>query len=152
MNKNSMDAAVKMAEPQAVVIPESELEITHVRSSGKGGQNVNKRDTKAVVRFNIVDSDTLTNEQKDLILARLEHRINENGELIVTAQEERSQKQNTESAIRKLNNLINKSLEREAERIATVPTESAKDRRIREKEERGRLKQLRQKITGQGED
>jgi len=158
MNKNF--AALKMEnigrgkeeENESVIIPESEMEITHVRSSGKGGQNVNKRDTKAVIRFSVIDSRFLSADQKEIILDKLAHRINENGELIVTAQEERSQKQNTESAIGKLNKLINNALARQAERIATEPSERAKERRISNKGERGRLKDLRQKIRTHNED
>src|SRR6185503_9157938 len=74
-----------------ITIPEHELEITASRSGGAGGQHVNKTDTKITIRFNIKNSSALTEEQKQLILEKLQSRITEDGDLIIHNSESRSQ-------------------------------------------------------------
>jgi ribosome-associated protein len=85
-----------------MIIPEDELVITFARSSGKGGQNVNKTSTKVFVHWFIENSTVLTDDEKNRIRAKLANRINNQDELVVFSEEERSQAQNKELAIARL--------------------------------------------------
>lgn len=126
-------------------IPENELDFSFSRSGGKGGQNVNKVETKAMVRWNVLQSPSLTDEQKKLITEKWKNRINDKGELIVAAQEERSQLQNKERARQILTDLVNSALEIAAERIPTKTPRRAKEARLKEKTKRSEIKAQRQK-------
>jgi ribosome-associated protein len=126
-------------------VPESELKFSFSRSSGKGGQNVNKVETKVLARWNVLQSPSLTNEQKKLIMAKWPNRINEKGELIVAAQEERSQLQNKRRAEQILNELVNSALTVAPERKPTQIPSSAKEARLREKARHSEKKAIRQK-------
>lgn len=134
---------------EKIIIPEKEYTIDFVRSSGHGGQNVNKLATKTQLRFNIGLSNTLSEEQKMRIRQQLAHRITKNDELILGSQAERSQWQNRKNVIEKLHQLINEALEPEKERIPTKPTRSSREKRIHEKKHRGEIKKMRQKPLGE---
>ncbi len=127
-------------------IPESELEFSFSRSGGKGGQNVNKLETKATVRWNFKQSAVLNDAQKHLIAEKLKNRINEKGELIVSAQEERSQLQNKERAIEILNQLAQSALTVAPERIPTKIPRSAQEKRLKEKARQAQKKEMRQGV------
>ena len=126
-------------------IPEAELEFSFSRSGGKAGQNVNKVETKAMVRQNVLQSPSLTDEQKKLIAEKWPNRINDKGELIVAAQEERSQLQNKERARQILTDLVNAALDVDPERRATKVPRRAKEARLKEKQLQSRKKESRQK-------
>jgi len=114
-------------------------------ATGPGGQNVNKRATKIELRWRANDSAYFGDEEKALILERLRNRINKEGELIVSAQKERSQSRNREIAYEKLHELIQEALRVEPERILTKPSMGEKEKRIRGKKYQGAKKELRQK-------
>jgi len=126
-------------------VPEEEIEISFGRSSGPGGQNVNRRDTKAILRWKIEDSTVFTDEEKDKIREVLANRINKEDILIVEAQKERMQLRNKEIALEKLNQLIEDALKPEEERIPTKPTKASKERRITGKKKTAQKKESRQK-------
>jgi ribosome-associated protein len=129
-----------------IEIPENELEITFARSSGPGGQNVNRRETKVQVRWNINKSQILIDEEKELIRERLKSQITKEGDIIVESDETRYQPQNREIAVWRLNELVNRALKKEKKRFPTKPNKGAKERRLEEKRKKSELKQSRQKI------
>ena len=92
----------------AELIPE--LEFSTSRSSGPGGQNVNKVSTKVIIRWNLLHSTLITDEQKMLLLNKLASQLTREGELIINSQESRSQLQNKKLALEKLDTLLRKAL------------------------------------------
>lgn len=116
------------------------------RSSGPGGQNVNKVNSKIELRFNIQDSSALTDVQKTILLTKLATRINSEGFLVVVSQRNRSQLDNKEDAITKTILLITKALLPVKPRKSTRPTKSSIEKRLTEKKINADKKQNRQKI------
>ena len=110
-----------------------ELNFTFSRSSGPGGQNVNKVNTKVTLRFNITESDLLTNEQKNILMEKLSNQINNEGELIVISQTSRSQLKNREEAVQKFYDLLNRAFKPKKKRKSTKPTKSSKEKRLKDK-------------------
>lgn len=117
------------------------------RSSGPGGQNVNKVNSKVELRFNIPNSSLLTDEQKQILLARLSTKINAEGFLIIVSQRDRSQLVNKEDSIRKACELIEKALRPVKKRKATKPSRSSIEKRLTEKRIKSNIKQYRQKYS-----
>lgn len=140
--KNNIDKSSSKGKDS---IPEDEIEFQFSRSSGKGGQNVNKVETKVEVRFNIVQSKAFSDEEKEKIKKSLVNRITKEGNLIVVSEEERSQLENRRIALERLNEMIKKALKPEEERISTKPSKSIKERRLKEKKIISEKKKLRQK-------
>ena len=112
---------------------ENEFIITASRSSGPGGQNVNKVSTKIDLRFHVLNSVLLSDEEKEIIGQKLSSRINNEGELIIVAQSERSQLQNKEAAIEKFYELIEKALRPVRKRKLTKPSFASTLRRLEHK-------------------
>jgi len=110
-----------------------EIKITASRSSGPGGQNVNKVNTKVEIRLNITGSLLLSNEEKLIILTKLANKINANGEIIVTSQTERTQLRNKEVAIHKLNRMISNALKVKKKRRPTKVPKAVKEKRLQTK-------------------
>ena len=110
-----------------------ELIISASRSSGPGGQNVNKVNTKVEVRLNITGSDLLSDTEKALVFEKLANKINKQGELIVTSQSERTQLQNKEKAIEKINQLIANALKIEKLRKKSKIPKSLNEKRLKDK-------------------
>ena len=111
----------------------SEAKFSASKSSGPGGQNVNKVNTKVELRFDVQNSILLSDEEKLLVLNKLANKINKEGELIVVAQSERSQIGNKEKATEKLNAIIEQALRKEKKRIATKVPRSVIRKRLKNK-------------------
>ena len=122
---------------------ESEMVFTASRSSGPGGQNVNKVSTRVELRFNIVKSLLLSDDEKQLIIKKLSRHINSVGELIIVSQSERTQLKNKKKAIDKFFSLLSKALIRKPTRIPTFPTEKSKEKRLQSKRIRSAIKRTR---------
>jgi len=124
-------------------IPASELEMITSRSSGPGGQNVNKVNTKVEIRFNVKNSQALSAAEKNLILLRLQNRIAASGIIRVRSQSGRSQVRNRELASERLFVILAEALSTEPERIPSEPTRTSVEKRLGEKRKRADLKKIR---------
>lgn len=123
----------------------SEVVLTYSRSSGKGGQNVNKVSTKAELAFNIDSSACLDEEQKKIISEKLYRRINDEGFIKLQSSGARSQLGNKELVLKKFKTLIEKSLKKPVKRIATSKPLQATESRLTQKRRTSEIKKLRQK-------
>ncbi len=134
-----------------ITIPASALTFTFSRSSGKGGQNVNKVSTKVELLFSIDELRTSV-EIKSVIKEKLFRKLDTKGILRIVTQESRSQWQNKRIAIEKLSDMILKASFVDRNRVATKPTRTSKIRRVEGKKKDSKRKDLRRKDIIRGED
>jgi len=131
----------------------SKAEITFSRSSGPGGQNVNKRDTKVTVHLKIDSLETPDDTEINRIRRRLSRRISSDGYLVLQTDGERSQARNKEEALKRLETLILTALAPDPKpRKKTRPGRAAKERRILIKKRRSRIKKERGRVSRDSED
>ena len=126
-----------------LLIPEGEISFTASRSSGPGGQNVNKVSSKVTLSFDLRNSTALTAEQKRKIMGKLARRINSDGILQVVSQRTRSQELNRTDVLERFSELLRRSLTPQQPRIRTRVPAAAKKQRIETKRKRGLTKQAR---------
>lgn len=133
-----------------LAIPTAELEFRFSRSSGPGGQHVQRSDTRVELLFNVATSPSLTDEQRARILARLGNQIDGEGVLRIVSSATRSQLENREDAVRRFQALLAGALRVRKRRVPTKPSAAAREARLTEKKVRSQHKATRRKV-GRGE-
>lgn len=128
-----------------LIIPNSDLIFDYFRSSGSGGQHVNKVETGVRLRFNINLSQNLSNNQKERLLKLLPNQINQNGELLIESSIYKSQYRNKMEVIIKFTDLLIQVTKNRKKRKKTSPTKSSIERRLLKKKKRSSIKNLRKK-------
>ena len=126
-----------------IFLSPNELEWQFVRSSGAGGQHVNKVSTAAVLIFDISAS-SLPDFYKHKLLTKADHRITKSGKLIIKVQASRSQDDNRQQALTQFIELVKSVNVIQKKRIATKPTKASQARRVDKKKQKGQTKALRQ--------
>jgi ribosome-associated protein len=129
-----------------IIIYEEDISFEFSRSSGPGGQNVNKVESAVTLRFNISGS-SLPDNIKSRLFGSGDKRINSEGELLINARESRSQLQNKQLAINKLIEILRAAAIPEKKRFATRPSKAARERRIEIKKRRSETKKLRGRVV-----
>jgi len=124
-------------------LDENEIQLDFIRSSGPGGQNVNKVASGVQLRYNISTANTLPDEVKQRLYSIARNRISEDGVLIIEAKRFRTQEQNRVDALARLVALIQQASEPPKPRKKTRPSAAARAKRVDEKRQRGVIKQLR---------
>ncbi|MET3131209.1 ribosome-associated protein [Oxalobacteraceae bacterium GrIS 1.11] len=124
----------------------SEVEFSAIRAQGPGGQNVNKVSNAIHLRFDVANS-ALPDAYKERLLALRDQRITKDGVIVLKAQQSRSQEQNKEAALRRLQELIDSITTLPTVRRATKPTRGSQRRRLDSKSTHGAQKQLRGKVS-----
>jgi len=133
----------------SIQIDENEMQFEYVRASGPGGQNVNKVATAVQLRFDILNSPSLASGVKGRLIQLAGSRVSADGVLLIEAKRFRTQAANREDAIQRFIDLIRKSLMPPKPRKQTKPTAASKEKRLKEKKQRGEIKRNRQNTTFQ---
>ena len=137
-----MDTAVIFINSE-LRLPQSEVRYRTMRSSGPGGQHVNKTETQVELIFDVAHSPSLTDAQRQRILSQLKNLVDQDGVLHLTAQSERSQLRNREIVTARFQAVLAAALRVPKTRRPTRPTAASKAKRLESKKRRGQVKQLR---------
>jgi Protein chain release factor B len=131
---------------------ETEFLYSASRSGGPGGQNVNKVSSKVELRFSVILTSLFSETEKEIIFKKLRNKINNEGELILVSQTERTQLMNKKVVTEKFYELLSKALTLPKKRNPTRPTLSSKIKRLEGKRNRGIVKKLRKDSGGSSDD
>jgi ribosome-associated protein len=134
-----------------IMIDESELEEVFIRSSGPGGQNINKVSTAIQLRFNAANSPSLPEAIRERLVSLARNQITEDGVVMITARRFRTQGRNRQDALERLTALIREAAELPKPRRMTRPTAPSRKRRLEDKHQRAETKRLRQPVQSHDE-
>ena len=137
-----MDTAVIIINSE-LRLPQSEVRYRTTRSSGPGGQHVNKTETQVELLFDVAHSPSLTEAQRQRILSQLKNLIDQDGVLHLTAQSERSQLRNRDIVTARFQEVLTAALRVPKKRKRTQPSAASKERRLQSKKRRAEVKRLR---------
>jgi len=137
------EGAVRITD--TVSIPLSELRFRFARSSGPGGQHVNRSATQVELLFDVAGSPSLNEAQRRRVLRRLKSRIDKEGVLHLVSQRFRSQLRNREEVVERFQRLMREALRVPKRRLPTHPTQASRERRLEEKRRRSEIKEGRQR-------
>ena len=140
MDENAVQISSKLS------IPMAELNFRYSRSSGPGGQHVQKSSTRVELRFDVQASPSLSDAQRKKILKHLAGYVDTAGVLHLVSQSERSQLRNKEEVIARFQTLMRGALKKRKRRKASRPTAESKERRLKEKKQHSQTKKLRRKV------
>lgn len=129
-----------------VQIPFFEMEFSYARSRGPGGQNVNRTNSAAILRWNLWASQSLSDELKERLAQKLHGKLTTEGDLIIRSEVHRDQDQNRSDCIKKLHETLKKALFVPKRRVATKPTRSSQRKRLESKKKDSEIKALRKKV------
>lgn len=129
-----------------VQIPFFEMEFTYARSRGPGGQNVNRTNSAAILRWNLWASQSLSDELKERLAQKLHGKLTTEGDLIIRSEVHRDQDQNRSECIKRLHETLRKALFVPKKRVATKPTRSSQRKRLESKKKDSEIKALRKKV------
>ena len=138
------DSIVRITD--TVSIPMSELQFRFARSSGPGGQHVNRTATQVELLFDVANSPSLEGVQRQRVLSKLKSRIDKEGILHLVSQETRSQLRNRDEVVERFQELMRDALHVPKSRRPTRPTRGARERRLEEKRRRGETKRSRRPV------
>jgi ribosome-associated protein len=130
-----------------IVIDEAEISMDFVRSSGPGGQNVNKVSTAVQLRFDVRNTPSLPAEIRERLIRQAGRRVTTEGVLIIQAARFRTQERNRQDAVDRLIELVRRAAEKPKHRVKTRPTLASKERQLTQKRRRGRIKKMRRIVT-----
>ena len=125
----------------AITIPAAELDESFARSGGPGGQNVNKVNTKVILRWNLRESAVLSDAQRARLEEKLSNRLTKDGELVISSTKTRDQARNREDARARLAEAVRKALQKRKKRRKTKPSKAAKAKRLSDKRHRAKVKE-----------
>jgi ribosome-associated protein len=129
-----------------ISIDENEIDLEFIRSSGPGGQNVNKVSSGVQLRFDVAGSTSLPESVRQRLMRREANRINNQGVLIIESKEHRSQGRNRQAAIQRLVELIRAAAQKPKARKKTKPSAASRERRLESKHRHSRKKKLRRRV------
>lgn len=142
-----MENSNKIYINEQVSIPESEISFRFTHSSGPGGQHTNKAETKVILLFDVANSpsliEALSVAQHQRLLEKLVTRLDSEGVLQIAVQDSRSQHQNRQIAVERLQELLAKGLHKPKRRLKTRPSAAAREKRLKNKKRRGEKKESR---------
>ena len=132
-----------------ISIPDEDIRFTFSRSSGPGGQNVNKVNSKATLHFSFRSSNSLSPGVRDRFIQKFGSRLTNDGDVVITSQESRDQPKNIDSCLEKLRQMILEVLHPPKKRRATKPSKGSKRRRVEAKKRRSVVKEGRRGSFGE---
>lgn len=128
-----------------IAIPRREIRFSFVRSSGPGGQNVNKVASKAVLHWQVANSPSIPDHLRQRLMSQLGRRMNDRGELVLASQRYRDQSKNIEDCLQKLRELVAAAVKLRKRRKKTSLPRSAREARLKQKRSTGQKKQARRR-------